>query len=91
MDANFLYLGEDLGMGANKLFGASGSLQVLSQVVTSSTKRLGNAVGLRQRTRPLEIQTEHNAFYIGEGARDYGRPVEKGTWSKNTPIRWVTG
>ena len=76
METNFFYLGEDLGMGANKLFGASGGLQVLSQVATSSGKRLGNAVGLRQRTRPLEIQTEHGAFYIGEGAHDYGRPVE---------------
>ncbi len=76
METNFFYLGEDMGMGANKLFGASGGLQVLSQVATSSGKRLGNTVGLRQRARPLEIKTEHGAFYIGEGAHDYGRPVE---------------
>jgi len=75
-DDSFFYLGEDLGMGANKLFGAAGSLQVLSQVATSSGPRLGNAVGLRQRARPLEIKTEHGAFYIGDGAHDYGRPVE---------------
>jgi hypothetical protein len=36
MEANFLYLGEDLGMGANKLFGASGGLRVLSQVATTA-------------------------------------------------------
>jgi len=74
MAANFLYLGEDLGMGANKLFGAAGGLQVLLEVATSTGQRLGNAVGLRQRARPLEIKTEHGAFYIGEGAHDYGRP-----------------
>jgi hypothetical protein len=75
-DNNFFYLGEDLGMGANKLFGSSGGLQVLSQVATNGTQHLLNATGLRQRQRPLEIKTEHGSFYIGEGAHDYGRPVE---------------
>jgi len=72
----FFYLGEDLGMGANKLFGAAGGLQVLSQVATSTGQHLGNAVGLRQRTRPLEVKTGHGLFHIGDGAHDYGRPVE---------------
>ena len=76
METNFFYLGEDLGMGANKLFGASGGLQVLSQVATNGTQHLLNATGLRQRQRPLEIKTEHGSFYIGEGSPDYGRPVE---------------
>lgn len=76
METNVFYLGEDLGMGANKLFGAAGGLQVLSQVATSSGKRLGNAVGLRQHARPLEITTKHGVFYVGESAHDYGRPVE---------------
>ena len=75
-DNNFFYLGEDLGMGANKLFGSSGGLQMLSQVATNGTQHLLNATGLRQRQRPLEIKTEHGSFYIGEGAHDYGRPVE---------------
>ncbi len=72
----YLYLGEDLGMGANKLFGAPGGLQILSQVATNGTQHLLNTVGLRQRQRPLEIETEHGSFYIGEGAHDYGRPIE---------------
>jgi len=75
-DNNFFYLGEDLGMGANKLFGFSGGLQVLSQVATNGTQHLLNTTGLRQRQRPLEVKTEHGSFYIGEGAHDYGRPVE---------------
>ncbi len=33
-------------------------------------------IGLKQRRRPLTIQTEHGSFYVGEGAHDYGRPVE---------------
>lgn len=77
MDNQFFYLGEDLGMGANKLFGAPGGLQVLSQVATNGTQHLASStVGLRQRQRPMEIKTEHGSFYIGEGAHDYGRPVE---------------
>ncbi|MCG2786453.1 MAG: ParM/StbA family protein [Anaerolineae bacterium] len=72
----FFYLGEDLGMGANKLYGAPGGLQVLSQVATNGSQHLVNTIGLRQRQRPLEIKTEHGSFYIGEGAHDYGRPVE---------------
>jgi len=75
-DTNFFYLGEDLGMGANKLFGAPGGLQVLSQVATNGTQHLMNTLGLRHRQRPLEITTEHGSFYIGEGSPDYGRPVE---------------
>lgn len=75
-DNNFFYLGEDLGMGANKLFSASGGLQVPSQVATNSGQHLGNATGLRQRARPLEIKTQHGPFFVGEGAHDYGRPVE---------------
>jgi hypothetical protein len=73
---NFFYLGEDLGMGANKFFGAPGGMQVLSQVATNGTQHLLNAIGLRQRQRPLEVQTEHGSFHVGEGAHDYGRPVE---------------
>jgi hypothetical protein len=72
----YFYLGEDLGMGANKLFGAPGGLQVLSQVATNGTQHLVNFSGLRQRQPPLEIKTEHGSFYIGEGAHDYGRPIE---------------
>jgi hypothetical protein len=77
MENRYFPLGEDLGMGANKLFGAPGGLQVLSQVATNGSQHLSSAVtGLRQRQRPLEIQTAHGSFYVGEGAHDHGRPVE---------------
>ncbi len=75
-ETNFFYLGEDLGMGANKLYGEPGGIQVLSQVATNGTQHLMNSTGLRQRQRPLQITTEHGSSYIGEGAHDYGRPVE---------------
>ncbi len=76
METNFFYLGEDLGMGANKLYGSSGGLQMLSQVATNGAQHLMNSTGLRQRQRPMEIKTDQGSAYIGEGAHDYGRPVE---------------
>ena len=76
MENNFFYLGEDLGMGANKLYGSSGGLQFLSQVAINGSQHLSGVLGLRQLLRPLEIKTQHGSFYTGEGAHDYGRPVE---------------
>ena len=76
MENNFFYLGEDLGMGANKLYGSSGGLQFLSQVAMNGSQHLSGVIGLRQLLRPLEIKTQHGSFYTGEGAHDYGRPVE---------------
>ncbi len=75
-DSSLCYIGEDLGMGANKLFGAPGGLQMLSQMATNGTQHLMNTIGLRQRPRPLEIKTGQGSTYVGEGAHDYGRPVE---------------
>ena len=76
MENNFFYIGEDLGMGANKLYGSSGGLQFLSQVASNGSQHLSGVIGLRQLLRPLEIKTQHGSFYTGEGAHDYGRPVE---------------
>ena len=76
MQNNFFHLGEDLGMGANKLYGSTGSLQFLSQVAMNGSQHLSGVIGLRQLLRPLQIKTQHGSFYTGEGAHDYGRPVE---------------
>jgi hypothetical protein len=76
MENKFFLLGEDLGMGANKLYGAGGGLQFLSQVAMNGTQHLSGVLGLRQLLRPLEIKTQYGSFYTGEGAHDYGRPVE---------------
>lgn len=76
MDSPYFFLGEDLGMGANKLYSANGGLQLLSQVAVNGTQHLNGGIGLRQLMRPLEIKTRHGSFYIGDGAHDYGRPVE---------------
>ena len=68
--------GADLGMGAIKLFGPHGGLQVLSQVSIAGTQPVQAMLGLNSKKAPLHIKTTQGSFYIGEGAHDWGRPVE---------------
>jgi Actin like proteins N terminal domain len=75
-----LIFGADLGMGAIKLFGPQGGLQVLSQVAVAaanaSSQKVQGMLGLSNKKAPLHIKTAQGSFYIGEGAHDWGRPVE---------------
>lgn len=73
---NINIIGFDPGMGAIKLYGAAGGVEMPSQVATNGTKRLAHFTGLARRAAPPEIHTADGAFYVGLGAHDYGRPVE---------------
>ena len=75
--SDFVYLGEDLGMGANKVCGASGGLQVVSHVSNNGSYQLSDGmIGLKSKRRPMHISSEFGSFYIGDGAHEHGRPVE---------------
>lgn len=69
-------LGADLGMGANKLYGSHGGLQILSQVALNGAPKVNAMLGLSARRAPLEVKTACGSFYVGEGAHDWGRPIE---------------
>jgi hypothetical protein len=72
-----IQLGEDLGMGANKIWGPAGGLQVVSQVSSNGTHHLSDGiVGLRQAKRPMAVRFDGGSFYVGTHAHEYGRPVE---------------
>lgn len=71
-----IILGEDLGMGANKLYGIQGGLQLPSLVSINGSQKVTRMVGLRSQKAPLHIRTKHGSFYVGSGAHDWGRPVE---------------
>jgi len=71
-----IILGEDLGMGANKLYGAQGGLQLPSQVALNGAQKVAHLVGLKKQKMPLQIRTQHGSFYVGPDAHDCGRPVE---------------
>lgn len=75
--ADMIYISEDLGMGANKLWGAAGGLQIVSQVATNGGGQISDGmVGLKSHKRPMVITSEFGSFYVGEGAHEHGRPVE---------------
>lgn len=92
MNSEFIYLGEDLGMGANKLWGngwdvpgekkgttrfvQGGGLQVVSQVSSNGRGHYQGMLGLKSKRRPMEIASDFGSFYVGEGAHEHGRPVE---------------
>ena len=92
MNSEFFYLGEDLGMGANKLWGngwdvpgekkgttrfvQGGGLQVVSQVSSNGRGHYQGMLGLKSKRRPMEIASDFGSFYVGEGAHEHGRPVE---------------
>jgi hypothetical protein len=71
-----IILGEDLGMGANKLFGSQGGLQLPSQVAINGAQKVTQMMGLRSQKAPLQIRTRQGSFYVGPDAHDWGRPVE---------------
>jgi len=94
MNANdeMIYLGEDLGMGANKLWSSgwyvpgekkdrfnlvkAGGLQVVSQVASNGRGHYEGMLGLKSKRRPMEISSDFGSFYVGDGAHEHGRPVE---------------
>ncbi|MBT7070339.1 MAG: ParM/StbA family protein [Anaerolineae bacterium] len=76
MNNDLIFLGEDLGMGANKLYGLHGGLQTLSQVSINGSQKIGQMLGLRNKKPPLHISATNGDFYVGAGAHDWGRPVE---------------
>ena len=76
MNDEMIFLGEDLGMGANKLWCGVNGLQVISQVASDGRGHIEGMMGLRSRKRPMQVMAEFGSFYVGEGAHDFGRPVE---------------
>jgi hypothetical protein len=66
----------DAGFGNIKLFGRKGGLLLQSAVATDSTKSMGTLTGLRRTKRPLHIENDRGAFYVGHLAHNYGRPVQ---------------
>jgi hypothetical protein len=88
----FICIGEDLGMGANKMWSGgwqtpgekkgainvvrAGGLQVVSQVASNGRGHFEGMLGLKAKRRPMEIASDSGSFYVGEGAHEHGRPVE---------------
>src|SRR3990167_6581794 len=74
--SEYFYIGEDLGMGANKLWSGMNGLQVVSQVSSDGGGHLEGMTGLRVSKRPMLVSSEFGSFYVGDKAHEHGRPVE---------------
>lgn len=68
--------GLDLGMGACKLYGPAGSIEMPSQVAIWRDHARGLG-GMRNARPPLKVQlATGQAFWVGLHAHQWGRPVE---------------
>lgn len=66
----------DPGYGGIKLYGANGKLNMPSALAVASQIGIQQMEGLRRARPPLKVETNGGAFYVGQGAHDWGRPVE---------------
>lgn len=66
----------DPGYGNIKLYCSVGSLVMPSAVSVGDERPIRRMAGLRVSRAPLRIQTNVGTFHVGEGAHDWGRPVE---------------
>jgi hypothetical protein len=66
----------DPGYGNVKVFGPHGPLVMQSSVAIGGGERVQRMIGLRMARPPLRVETSAGVFYVGEGAHDWGRPVE---------------
>lgn len=71
-----MILGIDLGMGACKLFGAAGGVHLPSHVAIADGRVIGRLAGMKASKPPLKVSIEGHSFYVGDGAHEWGRPVE---------------
>lgn len=68
----------DMGAGALKVWTAGGGLQFLSQVAHPQAGLANQSLfGFSSRTTPVKIKHATGAYWVGEGAHDYGRALER--------------
>lgn len=67
--------GVDLGMGANKIWGPAGGLQLPSHVALDG-QSVGHLAGMETKQPPLKVTVDGRSYYVGAGAHDWGRPIE---------------
>lgn len=77
-------IGFDAGMGAIKLYGVHGGLQLQSQVSINGTQKVTAVMGLARQKAPLHIRSSQGSFYVGEDAHSWGRAVENLNYERLT-------
>jgi len=72
-----IYIGEDLGAGANKIYSSQGGM-LLQAIVSADTSQAVNTalLGFHNRKPPLKLRIGGMTFFVGPGAHDWGRAIE---------------
>lgn len=79
--------GFDMGMGALKLWSASGGFQLVSQVASNGKNHLMDGImGLKSSKKPMLISGDFGSFYVGFGAHENGRPVTNLSFERLTGV-----
>lgn len=81
-----IYLGEDLGAGANKIYGAFGGMQLQAVVAAETNQTVAKLMGFRNEKPPLSIHTAGMNFYVGPNAHAYGRGIENFDFERMTGV-----
>lgn len=73
---SLLNLGQDLGFGANKLFGQHGNSILQSIIAADTGHEVTQSMGLRISKKPLRIGFNGVSYYVGPNSHDWGSPIE---------------
>lgn len=71
-----MVFGIDLGMGACKLVGEGGGVHLPSHVGMADGRFVAGMAGMKAQAAPVKITVGNHSFYVGDGAHEWGRPVE---------------
>lgn len=82
---NYHLLALDAGMGALKLSGAKGGIELPAQISTDDGAGLSiNLIGVKTKKRPMRIITKGRSYYVGLNAHEFGREIENMTFERLT-------
>lgn len=71
-----MFMAIDLGYGAIKVFAPYGGGILPSHVAVDGREHVHRGWTERRSARPLEVRIDAGNFYVGDGAHDWGTPVE---------------
>jgi len=71
-----ILLGYDPGSSGVRIVGNDGSAAISAHVSANGAQAITALEGMGRRKRPLKIQVGKLAYYVGDTAHDYGRPIE---------------
>jgi len=69
-------LGTDFGMGAIKLAGDRGTIELPTRVSVVTNGSYARLAGVSMGKPPMRVRIDDSEYYVGDAAHSWGRPVE---------------